>query len=149
MLVAEPVRALPGPKSFYGIKNIRDMGQKGILDFIEENWRNYGDIFEVAVGPQKLVIVIHPDHVRHVTLTNAPNYDKLKSYEPVRKYIPFASGQRVCLGNHFSLLETHIMLALLARRFDPQLPPGYEAEFVGNTLLEISNGLPMILEKRQ
>ena len=87
MLVAEPVRALPGPRSFFGLKNIRDMGQKGMLEFIEENWRKHGDIFEVVVGPQKLVIVIHPDHVRHVTLTNASNYEKLKSYEPVRKYI--------------------------------------------------------------
>ena len=63
-------------------------------------------------------------------------------------YHPFASGQRVCLGNHFSLLETHIMLAILARRFDPQLLPTYRALFVGNTLLDITNGLPMVLTKR-
>jgi cytochrome P450 len=63
-------------------------------------------------------------------------------------YHPFASGPRICLGNSFSLLETHIMLAILAQRFDPQLPAGYEPQFIGDTLLEIRNGLPMILRKR-
>jgi hypothetical protein len=52
------------------------------------------------------------------------------------------------LGNHFSLLETHIMLAILAQRFDPQLPPGYEADFIVEGVLNIGNGLPMILKHR-
>jgi cytochrome P450 len=63
------------------------MGQKGMLDFIAQQWREHGDLFAVQVGPQKLVIVIHPEHVRHITITNAPNYEKLKSYDPVRNYI--------------------------------------------------------------
>ncbi len=87
MVTATVVRALPGPKSFYGVKNILDLSQDGMLRFIEEGWRTYGDIFEVTVGPRKLVMVIHPDHVRHITVTNAGNYDKLESYDPVRKYI--------------------------------------------------------------
>ncbi len=80
-------KPLPGPRSFFGLKNIRDMSQQGMLDFISESWRTYGDIFEVKVGPKRLVMVIHPDHVRHVTITNASNYEKLESYEPVRKYV--------------------------------------------------------------
>src|SRR5690606_898881 len=63
-------------------------------------------------------------------------------------YHPFGSGQRICLGNHYSLLETHIMLAILAQRIDPQLPPGYEANFVADGILNIRNGLPMILQRR-
>ena len=91
----------------------------------------------------------HPDFweepLRFEPNRHAPETEKERHPQA---YHPFASGQRVCLGNHFSLLETHIMLAILARRFDPQLPLGYKAEFVGNTLLEISNGLPMILQSR-
>ena len=87
MLTNAPERTLPGPRNFFGLKNIRTMTVQGMLEFVSGNWRRYGDIFEVQVGPQKLVIVIHPDHVRHVTLTNAQNYEKLKSYDPVRKYI--------------------------------------------------------------
>ena len=87
MNITTPIKQLPGPRNFYGLKNLRDMGQQGMLDFICDQWQTHGDIFQVQVGPQKLVIVIHPDHVRHITLTNAPNYEKLKSYDPVRKYI--------------------------------------------------------------
>ena len=87
MFIDAPVRNLPGPAGFLGLKNIREMGRKGMLDFIGDAWRECGDIFEVQVGPRKLVIVINPDHVRHITITNSANYEKLESYDPVRKYI--------------------------------------------------------------
>ncbi|MFW5942457.1 MAG: cytochrome P450 [Chloroflexota bacterium] len=87
MIATEAVKEIPGPKSFYGIKNIRELGQKGMLHFVGEYWQEYGDLFAVQVGPKKLVMVIHPDHVRHVTVTHAENYDKLESYDPVRKYV--------------------------------------------------------------
>lgn len=87
MVIDTVVKPLPGPRSFLGIANIRNLGRMGMLDYICDNWQQYGDIFEVQVGPKKLVIVIHPDHVRYITLTNAPNYEKLESYDPVRKYV--------------------------------------------------------------
>ena len=58
-----------------------------MLEFIMENWRKHGNIFQIPVGPRKMVVIIHPDHVRPVTLTNAQNYDKRESYDPVRKYV--------------------------------------------------------------
>ena len=87
MTAVHTVKSLPGPNSFFGLKNVRDMAQKGMLGFVADNWQEYGDLFEVQVGPKKLVMLIHPDHVRHVTLTNARNYDKLQSYDGVRKYV--------------------------------------------------------------
>lgn len=91
----------------------------------------------------------HPDFweepLRFEPNRHAPETEKARHPQA---YHPFASGQRVCLGNHFSLLETHMMLAILAQRFDPKLLPGYNAKFLMRGLLEISNGLPMILEKR-
>ncbi|MCA9836064.1 MAG: cytochrome P450 [Trueperaceae bacterium] len=80
-------KPLPGPKPFLGLKNIVDMSQKGLLEFIEKNRQIYGDIFEVQMGPKKLVIVINPEHVRHITMMQASNYEKLESYDGVRKYI--------------------------------------------------------------
>ncbi len=91
----------------------------------------------------------HPDFwenpLRFEPNRHAPEAEKERHSQA---YHPFATGQRVCLGNHFSLLETHIMLAILARRFDPQLLPTYRARFIGDTLLEITNGLPMVLTRR-
>ena len=76
---------------------------------------------------------------------HAPEAEKARHPQA---YHPFASGQRICLGSHFSLLETHIMLAILAHRFDPKFLPHYEADFVFDALLQITNVLPMIMEKR-
>ena len=87
MLINAEPKALPGSKSFFGLKNIWDMSQAGMRDFISACWQEYGDIFELRVGPKKLVVVIHPEHVRHITITNAQNYEKLESYDGVRKYI--------------------------------------------------------------
>lgn len=43
---------------------------------------------------------------------------------PRGAYLPFGAGPRVCIGNHFALMEGHVVLATLARgaRFD--LAPG-------------------------
>lgn len=87
MVVETSIKHLPGPKNFYGIRNIRDMGQKGMLDYVNDLREQLGDLFEIQVGPRKLVVVIHPDHVRHVTLGNSQNYEKLETYDPVRKYV--------------------------------------------------------------
>ncbi len=63
-------------------------------------------------------------------------------------YHPFAAGQRVCIGNNFSLLESHILLALLARSYAPRLAPGFTPRFVMGGTLGTSNGFPMVIERR-
>lgn len=39
-------------------------------------------------------------------------------------YVPFAAGQRQCIGNMFSLVETVVLLAQLLRRFEVKVMPG-------------------------
>lgn len=63
-------------------------------------------------------------------------------------YHPFAAGQRICIGNNFSLLESHILLALLAKRFAPQLQPGHTPRWAMEGTLSIKNGLPMRIQAR-
>ncbi|HSL29136.1 MAG TPA: cytochrome P450 [Anaerolineales bacterium] len=64
-------------------------------------------------------------------------------------YHPFAAGQRICIGNNFSLLESHILLALLAREYAPRLAPGFKPNFIMGGTLSTSNGFPMIIERRE
>ncbi|HEX5807534.1 MAG TPA: cytochrome P450 [Anaerolineales bacterium] len=64
------------------------------------------------------------------------------------QYHPFAAGQRVCIGNNFSLLEAHILLSLLAREYAPKLASGFTPKFVMGGTLGTSNGFPMIIERR-
>jgi len=63
-------------------------------------------------------------------------------------YHPFAVGQRICIGNNFSLLESHILLALLAKRFAPRLVESYTPQWVMQGVLSTANGMPMVIEVR-
>lgn len=63
-------------------------------------------------------------------------------------YHPFAAGQRICIGNNFSLLESHLLLAMLAQRFTPKLREGYEPQWVMQGTLGLANGLPMVISGR-
>ncbi len=67
---------------------------------------------------------------------------------PASSFHAFATGPRICLGSHFSLLETHIMTAMIARRFRIRNKPGHvpHVEFFGT--LGSKNGLPMLIEER-
>jgi cytochrome P450 len=35
---------------------------------------------------------------------------------PPQSYLPFGAGPRICIGNHFALMEGHLILATLAQR---------------------------------
>jgi cytochrome P450 len=87
MAINTPTKPLPSPKAFLGIKNILDLTQKGMMQFVHENWQNHGGIFSVQLGPRQLIMVIHPDYVRHIGITHADHYDKGESYDSVRKYV--------------------------------------------------------------
>ena len=63
-------------------------------------------------------------------------------------YHPFAAGPRICIGNNFSLLESHILLALLAQRFTPKLRPGYAPRWIMRGTLGLADGLPMRIHAR-
>ncbi|MCB9763825.1 MAG: cytochrome P450 [Alphaproteobacteria bacterium] len=63
-------------------------------------------------------------------------------------YHPFAAGPRTCLGNNFSLLESHLMLAVLARRFAPRLREGFTPRWEMQGVLSLGEGLPMVIARR-
>lgn len=42
-------------------------------------------------------------------------------------YLPFSAGQRACIGNTFSLVETVVLLAQLVRRFDVKVDASVKA----------------------
>jgi cytochrome P450 len=62
-------------------------------------------------------------------------------------YLPFGGGERVCIGNHFALMEGQLILAALAQRL--RFVPVDEREVVPEPLVTLrpKGGLPMRVER--
>ena len=45
-----------------------------------DQWRAQGDLPHLRMGRQKLVFIIHPEHVRHVLVTGRQGFDKLQTW---------------------------------------------------------------------
>jgi hypothetical protein len=60
---------------------------KGVLQFFMDQWRAQGDLPHLRMGRQKLVFIIHPDHVRHVLVTGRQGFDKLQTWESSRQLL--------------------------------------------------------------
>lgn len=84
-------------------------------------------------------------------------WDEPETFDPDRwgnpptkngAYHPFAIGPRICIGNHFSLLESVLVLAVLAQRFAPALPADYEPKWEMKGVLSVEGGMPMTIAAR-
>ena len=109
--------------------------------------------FDVSAGAS---IMLSPYYThRHPQFWENPEVFDPDRWTPERDaarhdyaYHPFAVGPRVCIGNNFSLLESHLLLAILAQRFTPQLRPNYEPRWEMQGVLGLANGLPMVIATR-
>src|SRR5574342_1158587 len=75
---------IPGPGLLQFINGVRT---RGFLDFVGKLWREHGDVFQVRMGQRTLIFAMHPDVVEHINVGHRQNYDKLGSYDAVRKYL--------------------------------------------------------------
>ncbi|MCC6724291.1 MAG: cytochrome P450 [Saprospiraceae bacterium] len=53
---------------------------------------------------------------------------EVEKERPKMAYMPFGAGPRMCIGNHFALMEMQLLLALLVREFDFELVAGHRVE---------------------
>jgi cytochrome P450 len=68
---------------------------------------------------------------------------------PRHAYIPFGAGPRVCIGNHFALMEGHLVLAGLVQRARLDLSPRHRRiEPQPLITLRPRGGMPMRVERR-
>lgn len=59
-------------------------------------------------------------------------------------FVPFGQGPRVCIGQHFSLMESRVVVAMLLRRFAFDLQRPAEPTWQANIIpLQIEGGVPM------
>ena len=64
-------------------------------------------------------------------------------------YFPFGGGPRQCIGNSFALMETTLVLAAIARRFQLRLPAGERVVPSMTLTLRPRDALKMKVERRQ
>jgi len=67
---------------------------------------------------------------------------------PKYAYLPFGGGPRVCIGNHFSLMEAQILLAVITSRYSLQLALGQTVKPQHQITTSPKGGLPMRLHRR-
>ena len=65
----------PGPRGEPLLGNLRTL-RKDPLTFFTAQQRQYGDVVRITVGLVHVVLVAHPDGIRHVLQDNARNYNK-------------------------------------------------------------------------
>jgi cytochrome P450 len=63
-------------------------------------------------------------------------------------YFPFGDGPRVCIGNHFAMMEAVLILATIARRYRLSVEPGQTLELLPSITLRPKHGLRMRVQAR-
>lgn len=78
------------------------------------------------------------------TRFSTENEPKIEKYT----YLPFGGGPRICIGNHFALMEAHFLLALMVSRYRLSLVPGTHIIPLRQITTEPRDGMPMLVKRR-
>jgi cytochrome P450 len=74
--------------------------------------------------------------------------DREKQLEK-KAFVPFAAGPRVCIGNHFALMEGQLAVAAIAQRVRLEMQPGSKrVEPEPLVTLRPKGGMPMVVRRR-
>ncbi|HVW11251.1 MAG TPA: cytochrome P450 [Bryobacteraceae bacterium] len=66
---------------------------------------------------------------------------------PRNAYLPFGGGRRICIGNHFALMEGQIILEAIARCFTMEPASSRPLRFEPMITLRPKGGVPVILRR--
>jgi cytochrome P450 len=93
---------------------------------------------------------------RHPAFWEEPEQFDPERFRPERSaarppyaYFPFGGGPRICIGNHFAMMEAQLILATVAQRYRLRLVPGHPVEPQVVVTLRPRYGLPMTIHARE
>ena len=56
----------------------------GDAEFLRQSWQRYGEVVRLHMAGRTMILLAHPDHVRHVLYDNRDNYYKGPTYDNFR-----------------------------------------------------------------
>lgn len=83
--IAHPVRQAPGPQEPRMLGHLPAVMRKGMLRFVVDAWRAYGDVFRMKLGTRYTYVLTRPEQVKYVLAENRRNYNKGAGYKNVRE----------------------------------------------------------------
>jgi cytochrome P450 len=91
----------------------------------------------------------HPDFWENPDVFDPERFSPERSAgRPHFAHYPFGGGPRLCIGNHFAMMEAQLVLATIAQRYRLRLVPNHQVEPQALLTLRPRNGLPMTILKR-
>ncbi len=73
----------------------------------------------------------------------------INTFEP-NHFTAFNIAPRVCLGKHFALVEAKVVMFHLLKEFKLiAIKPGYSPAYTLSPTLQLTNGMPVVWEKRK
>lgn len=91
----------------------------------------------------------HCDHWEAPLQFNPDRFEVEKERSlPKNTYFPFGSGPRICIGNHFAMLEMQVILSQLMLHFNIERTDDAELELVTNMTMRPKNPVMMCFSKR-
>ena len=123
--------APPGPAGF-PLVGVFPMARRDPLRFFMECVRRHGDLVAMRLGPHRVYLLRHPDHVRHVLQDNARAYAKG----------PTASRVRPLFGESLTMVDDERWRGR-RRHVQPAFQPGRHAHFAS----VVSRAVAELLER--
>ncbi len=102
-----------------------------------------------------VIIPVHQVHHDPRWWSNPQDYDPTRFLpgagkgRPRSAYLPFGGGRRICIGQGFATMESVLITAMLAQRYEFDLVPDHPVEPEGTLTLRPKYGMKMIARRRE
>lgn len=98
------------------------------------------------VGVCTYVMHRHPDHWENPEGFDPDRFLPSRAEGRARyAYLPFGGGPRTCIGNHFALMESQVILAMVMRDWDVALDSSHRVELDPMVTLRPKHGIRVFL----
>ncbi len=110
---------VPGPRGHAFLGVLPELRRNPLEVFITAA-RDYGDFVRLPVGPWRVYLLNHPDHIRHVLRDNQRNYRLTRFYEKLRPI--FGNGLFASEGEHWRHQRHVIQPAFYGEQLEALVP---------------------------